>query len=397
MKKTDVDLLHLGKPPDQTRIVVAMSGGVDSSVAAALMKEAGYDVVGLTMQLYDAGEVLKKSKACCAGQDIYDARQVADRLGFPHYVLDYESRFKQAVMDDFADSYLAGETPIPCVKCNQEVKFKDLLQTAQELGGDALVTGHYVRWSLGKTGPELHRAVDITRDQSYFLFNTTKQQLAYLRFPLGSMSKAETRQHAQRFGLTVAHKPDSQDICFVPNGDYARVLSRLRPGALESGEIVHVNGDSLGKHQGIIHYTIGQRRGLGISLPSGDPLYVIKLDPETHRVIVGPKHFLECRQIILRDVNWLGESVVSIKENIGKVYVKIRSSQEPVAAQAFLEKEESSPLSGSLESKNILAARVVFESPEYGVSPGQACVFYQGDRVLGGGWIQKARTLYEEM
>lgn len=343
-------------------------------MVAALLKEAGYDVVGLTMQLYDHGEVIDRKKACCAGQDIYDARQVADRLNFPHYVLDYESRFKEAVIDDFADRYLAGETPIPCVKCNQEVKFKDLLTTARDLGGEVLATGHYVGWKTHHGKAKMHRAIDPDRDQSYFLFNTTQDQLEFLRFPLGGMLKSETRAHAQRFGLNVADKPDSQDICFVPNGDYARVVERLRPGALEAGDIIHQDGTILGRHNGIINYTIGQRRGLGVSHVTGLPLYVVKIIPNLHQVIVGPKEALGCQKIILNKVNWLGE-VTDAESSSYQLQVKIRSSQEPVDATVQLKKDQK--------------AEVTFDQLEYGVSPGQACVFYQGNQMMGGGWIEQ--------
>lgn len=362
-----MNLLGFDTAPQDTRIVVAMSGGVDSSVAAALMVEAGFDVIGMTLQLYDQGMVAGKKGACCAGQDIYDARQVCDKLGVPHYVLDYESRFSQAVIEDFADSYLKGETPIPCVRCNQEVKFKDLLATARDLGAQALVTGHYVQRFMEGTKAELHRAVDPVRDQSYFLFATTQDQLNFLRFPLGGMAKSETREHALRFGLEVAEKPDSQDICFVPNGSYASVLEKLRPGALESGDIVHIDGRILGRHKGIINYTVGQRKGLGIG--GGDPLYVIRLNPETHQVIVGPYEALAQPEIRLKDVNWLGEKT----ECPIDCAVKVRSTRPPVSAQVFLEEAGR--------------ARVVFATPEYGVAAGQACVFYQNNRVLGGGWI----------
>ncbi len=353
--------------PQNTRIVVAMSGGVDSSVAAALMVEERFDVIGMTLQLYDQGMALGKKGACCAGQDIYDARQVCDKLGIPHYILDYESRFSQAVIEDFADSYLKGETPIPCVRCNQQVKFKDLLATAQDLGAKALVTGHYVQRFIGHGGMELHRAVDPTRDQSYFLFATTQSQLDFLRFPLGGMQKSKTRDHALRFGLEVADKPDSQDICFVPNGSYVSVLEKLRPGALEEGDIVHIDGRILGRHKGIINYTIGQRKGLGIG--GGDPLYVIRLNPETHQVIVGPHKALACKEICLKEVNWLGERT----PRPIRCEVKVRSTRPPVEADLYLDDNQR--------------ARVVFVNPEYGVAAGQACVFYQGTRVLGGGWI----------
>lgn len=352
----------------RARIAVAMSGGVDSSVAAALMVEAGYDVIGITLQLYDHGAMLNKKGACCAGQDIYDAKTVADKLGFPHYVLDYESVFKEKVINDFADSYLQGETPLPCVRCNQQVKFKDLLHTARDLGAEALVTGHYVQ-RFFKEKAELHRAVDLNRDQSYFLFTTTQEQLEYLRFPLGGLPKSETRKHAARFELTVAEKPDSQDICFVPNGSYANLVSKLRPGALEAGDIIHINGTILGQHQGIINYTIGQRKGLGIS--SHEPLYVIKLNPEKHQVWVGPHEALAILNIDLKEVNWLRD-IKDFKEGL-ECFVKIRSTHSPIKAMV----KATSPTTAS----------VTFLAPEYGVASGQACVFYENDRVLGGGWI----------
>jgi tRNA-uridine 2-sulfurtransferase len=353
--------------PKDTRIVVAMSGGVDSSVAAALMVEAGFDVIGMTLQLYDQGAMVGKKGACCAGQDIYDASQVCDKLGIPHYILDYESRFSQAVIEDFADSYLRGETPIPCVRCNQQVKFKDLLTTARDLGAQALITGHYVQRMMGEKTAELHRAVDPVRDQSYFLFATTQNQLDFLRFPLGGMPKTETRAHALRFGLEVAEKPDSQDICFVPNGSYANVLEKLRPGSLEEGDIVHTDGRVLGRHKGIIHYTVGQRKGLGIG--GGDPLYVIRLNPEEHQVIVGPYEALARTELKLKEMNWLGDEAAGPIE----CEVKVRSTRPPVAAKVYLEEAGH--------------ARVVFANPEFGIAAGQACVLYKGNRVLGGGWI----------
>lgn len=350
------------------RIAVAMSGGVDSSVAAALMVEAGYDVVGITLQLYDHGAMINKKGACCAGQDIYDARTVADKMGFPHYVLDYESVFREKVIDDFVDSYLQGETPIPCVRCNQKVKFKDLLQTARDLDAKALVTGHYVQRFVNQRA-ELHRALDHSRDQSYFLFTTTQTQLEYLRFPLGGLPKPETREHAARFGLTVAEKPDSQDICFVPNGSYASLVSRLRPGALDAGDIVHINGTVLGRHEGIINYTIGQRKGLGVSSP--EPLYVIRLNPVKHQVWVGPREALAISTIYLKEMNWL-RGLEHFRNGL-RCMVKVRSTHSPVKATVTV----TSPT----------CAMVTFENSEYGVASGQACVFYENDQVLGGGWI----------
>ena len=368
--------MHLNKItvddlPLNARIVVAMSGGVDSSVVAALLHEAGFDIVGMTMQLYDQGEMLAKKKACCAGIDIYDARHVADQLNIPHYVLDYESRFKQSVMEDFANSYLAGETPIPCIRCNQTVKFRDMFGAAKNLGAAALATGHYVRRHVGKYGPELHAAVDSSRDQSYFLFTTTQEQLAFLRFPLGDIAKTATREHARRFDLPVHDKPDSQDICFVPNGDYASIVERMRPGALEDGDIVNLEGQVLGRHTGIINYTIGQRRGLAISSLTGEPLYVIGIDPQQHRVVVGPKQALARRKIYVKDINWLGYPAEHQMNY--DVTVKIRSSQIPIDA--------------NLHFTDDMHITVTLSQPEYGVSNGQACVFYQGSRVLGGGWI----------
>lgn len=364
-----------GKAPAETRVVVAMSGGVDSSATAAWLKALGYDVVGITLQLYDHGRAVGRKGACCAGQDIHDARDVAARIEIPHYVLDYESRFRDDVIDDFADAYLRGETPIPCVRCNQTVKFRDLLATARELGADALATGHYARRVDGPGGAELHRAADGARDQSYFLFTTTREQLDLLRFPLGGLpDKAATRALAERFGLRVADKPDSQDICFVPDGNYARVIEKLRPGAAEPGDIVHMDGTVLGRHPGIIHYTVGQRRGLGIGGRAGvegETLYVLRLDAAARRVVVGPRAALGVAGISLREVNWLGDAPPGAAGVA--VRAKVRSTQAPVAATVFTD-------DGGV-------ATLVFDTPETGVSPGQAAVFYVNDRVLGGGWI----------
>ncbi len=377
MSKKNLNSLGINKAPADTRVVVAMSGGVDSSVVAAMLKDEGYDVVGITLQLYDHGVAIQKKGACCAGQDIHDARRVSEAIGIPHYVLDYETRFKDSVMEDFADSYIRGETPIPCVRCNQEVKFKDLLLTARDLDADVLATGHYVRREGGEDDGEMHKAVDETKDQSYFLFATTQEQLNYLRFPLGAMVKDDVRVLAEKYGLAIANKPDSQDICFVPEGGYASVIERLRPGAGEPGEIVHLDGRVLGEHKGIIYYTIGQRRGIGIG--GGDPLYVVKLDPEKKQVIVGPKEALEISKVHIKELNWLGND--PIPHNGKKIYVKVRSTRPAEPATLFPGESEDD-------------AYFVLDNPEYGVSAGQAAVFYDGDRLLGGGWIDCAVSSY---
>ncbi|MGA9252597.1 MAG: tRNA 2-thiouridine(34) synthase MnmA [Roseobacter sp.] len=371
-----VNSLGFAKPPSETRVVVAMSGGVDSSVVAAMLAEQGYDVVGVTLQLYDHGAALAKKGACCAGIDIHDARRVSEKMGFPHYVLDYENIFKDAVIDEFADSYLGGATPVPCIRCNERVKFKDLLETAKDLDADCMATGHYIQRKVGTAGPELHAAADANRDQSYFLFSTTPEQLAFLRFPLGHLpSKNDTRALADKYDLSVANKPDSQDICFVPNGDYASVIRKLRPEAAAPGEIVHADGRVLGAHDGVVNYTIGQRRGLGIG-GLADPLYVVKLDPETRRVVVGPKSMLSTRTIPVREINWLGDDPFASRDT-WNVSVKVRSTRPPTDAVIR-------PISAT-------EATVELISPEEGVSPGQACVFYDPDssRIFGGGWIHK--------
>jgi tRNA-uridine 2-sulfurtransferase len=371
------NLIGSPKPPGETRVVAAMSGGVDSSVVAAMLAEAGYDVIGITLQLYDHGEAVRRKGACCAGQDIHDARNVADRIGIPHYVLDYESRFREQVIDDFADTYLSGATPIPCIRCNQTVKFSDLVTTARELGADCLATGHYIRRVEGPGGAELHRARDGARDQSYFLFATTREQLDFLRFPLGEHPKSDVRALADRYGLEVAGKPDSQDICFVPDGDYAQVVKRMRPTAGRGGDIVHLDGRVLGRHDGVIHFTIGQRRGLGVA--TGEPLYVVRIDAARREVIVGPHAALATAGLTLEELNWLGEGTLEDACRAQTpVLARVRSTSAPFPAR--LELREGRP-------------SVVFETPEFGVARGQACVLYdagEGSRVLGGGFI--ART-----
>jgi tRNA-specific 2-thiouridylase len=365
-----VTALDLGGDPAGRRIVVAMSGGVDSSVVAALLVEQGFEVVGITLQLYDHGAAVGRKGACCAGRDIYDAARVAERLGIAHYVLDYESRFRAAVIDDFVESYARGETPVPCIRCNQRVKFRDLLRAARDLGASALATGHYARRVAGQNGPELHRARDTSRDQSYFLFATTLDELDFLRFPLGGFTKTETREMARRFALPVADKADSQDICFVPDGSYSRLVERLRPEASEPGDIVDRSGRVLGRHAGIARFTVGQRKGLGIA--ADEPFYVLRIDPERRRVIVGPRAALAETRLSLGEVNWLGAPVAD-----GVVVMaKLRSTQPPVPARLYR---------GATASQ----AELVLDAPAGAVAPGQAVVLYEDERVLGGGWIRR--------
>ncbi|MEM6412429.1 MAG: tRNA 2-thiouridine(34) synthase MnmA [Pseudomonadota bacterium] len=375
--------LGFDKPPSETRVVAAMSGGVDSSVVAALLADQGYDVVGITLQLYDHGAAIQKKGACCAGQDIHDARNVADQIGIPHYVLDYENRFREQVIEDFADTYLAGSTPVPCIRCNQSVKFADLLATAKDLGADCLATGHYIRREDAGNGAELHRAHDSSRDQSYFLFATTPEQLDYLRFPLGDMPKTEVRALADHYGLPVATKPDSQDICFVPEGSYAKVVESIRPGAGRTGDIVHLDGRLLGTHQGVINYTIGQRRGLGVA--TGEPLFVVKIDARARRVYVGPREALLTAGLTLGEINWLGDGDMADAAKAERpVLARVRSTREPLPARLWLDNGD---------------VVIRFDDAEEGVAPGQACVLYDvstPSRVLGGGFIARTISAYAE-
>lgn len=355
------------------KAVVAMSGGVDSSTVAAILKDEGYDVVGITLQLYDHGMTVGKKGACCAGQDIYDAQMAAEKIGIYHYVLNYESVFKESVIEDFADSYLRGETPIPCVKCNQKVKFLDLFKFAKDLGADFLATGHYVQRLEHGGKAELHAGADENKDQSYFLFTTTQEQLDFLRFPIGHLNKAKTRELAKEFGLEIADKPDSQDICFVPDGGYAKVIEKMRPGALDEGEIVDLQGNVLGKHNGVVNFTIGQRRGIGVA--AADPLYVVKILPEVNRVVVGPQSALFSDTLYVKELNFLAN------DELGDEFectVKLRSMHQPIPAKVTKFKGQK--------------AKVELKMPYKGITPGQACVMYDNTRVLGGGWISASSS-----
>ncbi len=368
--------LGINKPPAQTRVIVAMSGGVDSSVTAAMLNDQGYEVIGLTMQLYDHGAAVNRKGACCAGRDIHDAKRIAAELDFPHYVLDYESFFKRQVINEFVDSYTNGYTPIPCIRCNERVKFKELLQTAKNLGADCLATGHYIKRLMGCDGPELHRAADLGKDQSYFLFTTTKEQLEYLRFPLGEIaSKEETRKLALRYGLSIAQKPDSQDICFVPEGNYAELVRKYNPDALQPGYVVDMKDNILATHEGVSNFTIGQRRRLGVN-HSTEPLYVVRLDSKNRRVVVGPRSALDTFKFTINNVNWLGDHAFDTRE-AWELDVKVRSTSKTIPAFVL-----------PLPNKEAL---IELAEPEKAIAPGQACVFYAstGSRVLGGGWISR--------
>ena len=364
--------LGINKDPKDTTVVVAMSGGVDSSTVAGMMKKEGFNVIGITLKLYDDGKETAQSKQCCAGQDIMDAKRVADKLKIKHKILYYQNKFKEGVIDNFVDSYLKGETPVPCIQCNKTVKFNDLFNEAKKLNADALVTGHYVKSVTDNNITNMYRAIDENRDQSYFLFNTTREQLNFLRFPLGGMLKSETREIAKNLELNVADKPDSQDICFVPNGDYVSVIGKLKPDSFKKGNIKDKSGKVLGVHDGIINFTIGQRRGIKIA--AEEALYVVDINPELNEIIVGTRKDLIKRHISLRDINLLCEKKVFENE----ILVKIRSTGKLIKSKLILEKND---------------AKLELLEDEYGISPGQACVFYSkdkyGDKVLGGGWISK--------
>ena len=370
---TKLNSIGLDKDPKDTKVVIAMSGGVDSSTVAGIMKKEGYNIIGVTLKLYDDNKESKNTKQCCTGQDIMDAKRVAQKLDINHKIFYYQSKFKESVVDNFVESYLNGETPIPCVQCNKTVKFNDLFQESKNLNADALITGHYVKSLTKNNTTNMYRAVDESRDQSYFLFNTTREQLNYLRFPLGGMLKSETREIAKELGLNVADKPDSQDICFVPNGDYVSVIEKIRPDAFKKGNIKSSDGKVLGVHNGIVNFTIGQRRGIKIA--AKDPLYVVNIDPKKNEIIVGPKIELLKKDIILRDLNLLADKTDFDKE----IFVKVRSTGKLIRSK--------------LNIKDKFAHLNLFDD-EFGISPGQACVFYSkdkfGDKVLGGGWISKS-------